>query len=244
MVAKAADPTQSPLVPGKALTIIEPRNPTRMSAALGARIALELDESGYKSTLLRWGDELKDEAGKDFIVLAELEDTVLSTLNQEDFQFLHHLISKASDILWVTSDSKPTAAMASGLARSVRNESASLRFRTLQAMPKSIEVPDRLVNHVVKLTTYNTSDDEYLEEDGMLKVSRALQDGPLNEELAAYLHGGKVELMPLGKAQGPQKLHIAAPGMLDSLQFESDELATTKLESGEVEIEVKATGIK
>lgn len=244
MVAKAADPVQNPIVPGKALTIIEPRDPTRISAALGSRIALELDESGYRCTLQRWGDELKCDAGDEFIVLGELDNAILPTLTTGDFDYMKNLISKASSILWVTSSGNPTAAMASGLARSVRNESAALRFRTLQAMPKSLEVPDRLATHIVKLTTFATSDDEYLEQDGILKVSRAFQNGPLNEELSAYLHGGKVELMPLGKAQGPQKLHVAVPGMLDSLQFESDGLAATGLESGEVEIEVKATGIK
>lgn len=244
MIAKASDPLQSSISPGKALAIIEPSDPTRISAALGSRIALELDETGYRCSIQKWGEELKHDVGDEFIILGEVENAILPTLTEGDFAYMQNIIAKASSILWVTTSGSPTAAMASGLARSVRNESASLRFRTLQAAPGSLEVPDRLASHVVKITTNATSDDEYLEEDGVLKVSRAFQNSILNEELSAYLHGGKVEMMPLGKTQGPQKLHVAVPGMLDSLLFESDGLAATDLEAGEVEIEVKATGIK
>jgi hypothetical protein len=111
-------------------------------------------------------------------------------------------------------------------------------------MPKSLEVPDRLASHIVKLTISQCADSEFVEKEGALHVSRALQDGAFNEELSAYLHGGKVELMPLGKCHGPQKIHIGSPGMLDSLQFEADDLAWSSLQPGQVEIEVKATGIK
>lgn len=229
MIAKAADPVQNPILPGKPLTIIEPRDPTRSSAALGSRIALGLDESEYRCNLHRWGDELKHDAGDEFIVLGELDNAILPTLTVGDFDFIKNLISKASSILWVTSSGNPTA---------------DLRFRTLQAMSKSHEVPDRLATHIVKLTTHAKSDDEYLEQFGVLKVSRAFQNGPINVEVSAYLHGGKVELMPLGKAQGPQKIHVAVPGMLDSLQVKSDGFPATGLESCDVEIEVKVTGIK
>ncbi|KIX00018.1 uncharacterized protein Z518_10945 [Rhinocladiella mackenziei CBS 650.93] len=243
MVAQAPDPSWNTVTPGKEFVIVEPRDPTRVSAALGSKIALELTEAACRCSLVKWGDLSALQTGGSVIVLAEVELALLPTLNDEDFSFMQSLILKSSDVLWVSSHDQPTASMASGLARSVRNECANIRFRILQAMPKSLEVPDHLASHIVKLTTYPGTDSEFVEKEGILNVSRAVQDGAFNEELSAYLHGGKVELMPLGKCHGPQKIHVGAPGMLDSLQFEADDLAWAHLQPGYVEIEVKATGI-
>ncbi|KIW12217.1 hypothetical protein PV08_09493 [Exophiala spinifera] len=243
IVAQVAGSASDIAAPDKDVVIIEPRDPTRVSAALGSRIALDLSEASYQCSLIKWGDKSAAHTTRKFIVLAEVEQALLPTMSEDDFLFLHNIILKASDILWVTSHDQPTASMASGLARSVQNESASLRFRTLQAMSKSLELPDRLASHIVKLTTCASAETEFVETEGILHVSRALQDGNFNEELSAYLHGGKVELMPLNKCHGPQRIHIGAPGMLDSLQFESDESACSDLQPGQVEIEVRATGI-
>lgn len=111
IIARVADEARNVVSPGKALTIIEPSHPRRISAALGSRLALELDESGYRYMNQKWVEALKHDVGDEFVVLGEVENAILPTLTEGDFAYLQNIIANASSIPWVTASGSLTAGM-------------------------------------------------------------------------------------------------------------------------------------
>ena len=83
---------------------------------------------------------------------------------------------------------------------------------------------------------------EYQEEDGMLKIGRAIEANHLNEEIHVHpsSHQHKIEEFGHGP---PLALHLASPGLINSLQFLEDFSVDKPLASEEVEINIEASGV-
>jgi hypothetical protein len=226
----------------KEITILESATPSPASQALATQIAFELEASSTTVTKTIWTGDISNLKGKRVIALLEIETSFLEDLSEHDFTSMQQLILQTSSLLWLTAQSTPANALVVGLARVVQNETASLELRTLQVSLASLKSPAKLAPLVAKLSTSSVEDSEFIEEDGVIKVSRVVEDVPLNEKVT--VDAGKIDHIPLSQASGPQKLSIQSPGMLDSLCFESDEGALAELADDEVEIKVKATGLK
>lgn len=226
--------------------ILETSNPSHTSQALATRLALELGNSSVKARRLRWDKNSSKLRGKICISLLELETPFLQDLGERDFTAIKESIVRSSSLLWITALDNPAKALASGMARSIRNEVPGIQFRTLSVPAKSLDSPDQLAPLIGKLTTTSTPDDEFLEKDGVLEICRVVEDRHMNEKLSSWLAEGKgkIEFVPLEQVDGPQKLAIKAQGMLDTLYLEADEEVISDIDSDEVEIEVKATGLK
>jgi zearalenone synthase (highly reducing iterative type I polyketide synthase) len=191
-----------------------------------------------------WGAHLPSATkGKKYVALLELDNSFLEVLGEQDFVSLKELILQASSLLWVTSLDGPATALAAGLARTVRNENAESQFRTLQATSTSPNLRPKLAALDTKVATASTEDAEFLEVDGILNTSRVIEDLSLSQAVSGLL-SEEVFPMPLSEASKPQKLSIQNPGMLDTLYFETDVRAMQEIGDDEVEIEVKATGLK
>lgn len=195
---------------------------------------------------VRWRTDLEDLNDKECICLMELEKPLLEDIGDEDFAKIQKLVSSPLRLLWVTSLDTPAGALAVGMARSIRNEIAGKQFRTVSIQDKSTGTLENLTQLLVQLAITPTIDSEFLEEDGVLKTCRLIEDASLDEIVSQTRAEGKdrIESVPLEKAIGPQKLAIQNQGMLDSICLEADDLAAMALGDDEVEIEVKATGLK
>lgn len=228
------------------ITILEASNPSHSSQNLAGRLAFELEANSIKTRRLIWNANSLDLEGKSCISLIELETSILQRLGEGDFTAIKQIILRSSSLLWITALNNPAEGLASGMARSIRNEVPGIQFRTLSVPSKSLDSPDQLAPLIGKLATTSTSDDEFLEKDGVLEISRVVEDAHMNEEWSRRLTEGKekIEFVPLEQVGSPQKLAIRAQGMLDTLCLEADEETTSDLEKDEVEIEVKATGLK
>lgn len=176
----------------------------------------------------------------------ELEASFLEDLSEPDFNAVKSIILDSANLTWVTALDCPAGAVASGMARSIRNEVPGKMFRSLQVQDKSLDSPDELAFLVGQVATTTIPDNEFREDAGVLQVCRVVEDSPMNEEVTQLLVEGKenVETMALENVVGPQMLAIRAQGMLDTLCVEADDVAGTELGNDEVEIGVKATGLK
>lgn len=228
------------------ITILEASNPSHPSQRLAARLAFELGTNSIKTTRIRWNTNSFTMEGKVCISLIELETSILEHLGEGDFTAIKQLILHSSSLLWITALNNPAGGLVSGMARSIRNEIPGIQFRTLTVPAKSLDSPDQLAPLIGKLATTLTSDDEFLEKNGIIEVSRVVEDSRMNEEWSRQLMEGKdrIDFVPLEQVGSPQKLAIRAQGMLDTLCLETDEGTESELGNDEVEIEVKATGLK
>jgi zearalenone synthase (highly reducing iterative type I polyketide synthase) len=135
-------------------------------------------------------------------------------------------------------------AVVDGLSRTARNEFASLKFQVLH-----LSSPENALQHgpslVVKLSTSNTTDDEFRENDGLLQTSRLFNCVAGNDAMRYCLEDSIHEQL-LKDEDRPEafRLTIGKPGLLDSLSFIHDDRFDAALGEMEIEVDVKATGIK
>ncbi len=227
------------------ITVLEASNPTPVASAIAAQLAIELRSQCFEPRMVRWNSIGEENVGNDCVSLVELDTPLFENIDEEDFIKAKNIISQAPSLLWVTSLESPAEALSFGMARSIRNEMAAKRFRTLSIQRNSKESPDRVAQLLTRLITSSTPDSEFVEVNGVLQICRVVEDKSTEEDLARMMaeERERIESIPLEEAQGPQKLAIKAQGMLDSICLEPDD-SQGRLADDEVLIEVKATGLK
>ena len=228
------------------IVILEASNPSDRSSALATHLVRELESRAIKPSRMAWDRTTCNLRKKECISLMELETSFLEDLSEQDFNAVKNIVLNTSNLTWVTALDGPAGAVASGMARSIRNEIPGKLIRSVQVQDTSLNDAGELAFLVGQVASTNTPDDEFKEDDGVLQVCRVVEDAPMNEEITQLLVEGKesVESMALEQTDGPQMLAIRAQGMLDTLCVEEDDVAGTELGNDEVEIEVRATGLK
>ena len=228
------------------IVILEASNPSDRSSALATQLIHELQNRTFKTSRMAWDWKACDITEKECISLVELETSFLEDLSEEDFNRVKNVILDSAKLTWITAFDGPAGAVASGMARTIRNEIPGKVFRSLHLQDKSLDSPNELAFLIGELATTVTSDDEFKEDAGILQVCRVVEDAPMNEEITQLLVEGKenVEAMALEQLDGPQMLAIRSPGMLETLCVEEDDVAGYELGQDEIEIQVKATGLK
>ena len=242
VVTTAAVPSEK-LSSNYEITILEASNSSQISRELATRLAAELEINSITTRRVTWNNTMSFSKASNVISLMDLTPPCMLDLAEEDFLAMKQLIL-SSNLLWVSIYDDPAGHITSGMARSIRNEIPGKQFRTL--LVQSFDSIERLALLIRKLAMTATSDDEFLEENGVLKISRVLEDPILDEQMARYgaNRKNKIEVMPLEYVDDPLKLAIRSQGMLDTLYLEMDDEAPSHIGNDEIEIEVKATGLK
>lgn len=229
--------------------IIEPSAPSSAVKSFSSALQKALGDECHKSVSIAWKDlaiQGSDGAiGKTFISLVELETPLLDNLSEPDFHKVKQLVLSCERLLWVTSGHNPSMAVVDGLSRTMRNENASIKFQVLHLLSS----PDIALQHgpslAVRLATSSTKDNEFREHNGLLQVSRFFNSVTGNEAVR-YCLEDSVHVQPLKDKNRPEalRLTIGKPGLLDSLAFIHDERFDAPLGEMEIEVDVKATGVK
>ncbi|KAM3083977.1 hypothetical protein ACMFMG_001916 [Clarireedia jacksonii] len=192
------------------------------------------------------------------LFLSEIERPILRNMNPETFTSLQKLLLAAHKVLWVSDSSmsvetSPDFGMIVGLARVLRAENSKLQLVTLTLEAKDIftdrKIADRLISKMTRIflkVLLSSVDEgyetEYVEKNGVIHINRVIASQQLDEQIAAKVAEQSHQIMEFGNAP-PLKLHIAIPGLLDTLQFVEDEIYNTPLGPREVEVKVKAVGV-
>lgn len=229
--------------------IIEPSTPSSAVKSFSSALQRVLGEECHNSVARSWADlsfqGTDGTENKAFISLVELEMPLLDNLSEPDFDKVKKLVCHCEHLLWITGAHSPSMAVVDGLSRTARNENASLKFQVLHLLSN----PDTALQHgpslAVRLATSSTKDDEFRERDGLLKVSRFFNSVAGNEAVR-YCLEDSVRVQTLKENDTPEalRLTIGKPGLLDSLAFIHDERFDNTLGDMEVEVDVKATGVK
>lgn len=225
------------------IIILEPAVPSSFSDTVATQITAQLDTASICSKRITLHAPLEELKGKRCISLIEVETSFLEDLSQSGFENLKNILLETSSLVWLVGVDGPAASLIAGLARTARNEIAGLQLYTLQAPTSSFGSYEDLASAIVKVATSPIRDNELRIEDGILQISRLLEDNSLSGAIDGLQRGEKV-LTPLSQTVRPQKLVVQNPGLLDSLCFELDESLEGEIADGEVEIEVRASGVK
>ncbi|KAF5690649.1 polyketide synthase [Fusarium denticulatum] len=175
---------------------------------------------------------------------------LLSTLLEEQFNCLQLLISKVSNLLWVTSPNNrslgcPDYSVAQGFFRSIRAEQPDTHIVTLAIDGEIAQASQAgFISEVYKAafeTGTPSKEVEYVVQDGVITTGRTVRDISSDTALRSLV-SKQLQQKPWG--EGPAiKLGISQPGLLDSLQFVEDQYNAEELSPCDVEIEAKAWGL-
>lgn len=227
--------------------IIEPTTPSPTTQDFSKKLQDELVPQGKAVSVTSWNNELTESslAGSVVISLLELEQPVLHDVSESDFDTLRKLVLASERIVWVTGGDDPSFAIVDGFARTISNETASLRFQTLHLGSPDVARGPVLAARILTSDPSTCADDEFRVVHGMLQTSRVYKSNAGERRIARHLKDATrvVSLVQEEKAKGPLRLAIGRPGLLDTLHFVKDERAAEPLGEDEVEIRVHASSI-
>ncbi|KAH7323187.1 polyketide synthase [Stachybotrys elegans] len=229
------------MLAGRKALVVLPKKRSSTVEAFAAQLATYLSEKvGVSEASIIDVDQLG--AGvvpeKDTICvsLLETEHEFLATMSPEDMDRLRAMTDNVTDLIWLTGadmeGAKPDAnlTLANGLSRALMLEQPALRYTLLDVGPaetglagsKALAAYANVVQ--VLVTKYDKDDCEFIDTNGVLRVSRYTPDVGVNtlfrrrmgleSEAESQKHKEALE------AIGPARLTIGRAGIVDTLHFE------------------------
>lgn len=195
----------------------------------------------------------------DCIFLDELESPMLSKISGPEYQAIQNLCT-ALGILWVVEGaqtdppSNPESCMAIGLARSIRSENPGTRLVTLdldaeKRLPASRT--SQMIARVCRAVFTQeggqerpvAQESEFLERNGILHIPRVVPDMDMEECVQGLIRDPVPEPQSSLDGHPALSLRMGTFGSLDSFFLEHDEAFNKPLQPGDVEIQVRASGL-
>lgn len=215
-----------------------------------------LRDRGYRSHLAPWRLNEHD-PNAIYIVLDCVAAPLLSISDSARFNLITALLSTATKVLWIAErsfmkeDDTSDAGLLPGFARVARAENQNLRLVTLtyahEQSHDSLKLRQTICricdNSFIDTTTKASPELDFTYDDSRLLISRLIPDKKLSE--ITLKHGQQLDLVEQSFHQDmrPVRLHVEAPGLLQSMNFVPDEAARNLLDPNEVLIEVRACGV-
>ena len=186
------------------------------------------------------------------VILDELSSSLLSTITDEQWQGIKHLMNQGCKILWVTEGSqykitKPNNALVHGFFRTIRAEDPSLSLTTLDVEsgrgPAAIIAIDRVLRFLQKPAPKVHLESEFVERGGILHINRVRADNLINEVKIQETKGAEPVVKSLHDLDTVAMLRAERLGTLDALQFSEITPAEVPMKENHVEVEIYAAGL-
>jgi NADPH:quinone reductase-like Zn-dependent oxidoreductase len=247
-----ATQTTLPKTFSNAQIVLVVEDESHFQTALAAQIKDRIDESLVTIVTLLDLPNLDYGSKACFVFLPEVEKSLLSGLQAPKFEALKASMSSVDKLLWVTRGGgnlpeSPDYGIIDGLARVLRTEHGehqivvlALELKESSCSQSQIDNIIRLLHNIMETESSESYEPEYREVDGMLHISRAVEEKDLDKILEASPNQSKVQ--PFGN-EPALALTIGFPGLLDTLKFVRDDEYYLPLKANEIEIEVKAVGL-
>lgn len=188
------------------------------------------------------------------IVTAEVENSVLTTMDEAQYAAIKNIFFRSDGTLWVTQGGatidtrRPALNMITGLARTVRGEAPEIRLATLDLdpdVPLDAASTTNVIHQVLNIQGDAANNEhEFAVRKGTIHIPRLGTDENLSRLLKPDEDSeNALSLQPLKQAGRSLKLNLKATGELDSFFYNDDADYEKPLGDSEVEIEVKAVGL-
>ena len=186
------------------------------------------------------------------VVLDELSAPLLTTASEDQWKAIKHLVTQGCKILWTTEGSqykvtKPNNALVHGLFRTIRAEDPSLSLTTLDVEsckgPVAVSAIDQILNFLQNPAPKMQVENEFVERDGIIHVSRILPDDRVNQIKTNESQGSEPELKSLHDLKTVAMLRAERLGTLDALQYSEITVAEAPMKDNNVEVEIYAAGL-
>ena len=192
-----------------------------------------------------------------YVILDYGETPLLANASPEQFKQVTSLLTQGTQILWLSAQAgsdaarNPEKGLMSGLARVARAENHDLNLVLVDVQESILMQRQELIESVAEVlhtsfcvpTTQGSMECEYLYQNGQLLIPRLVPDSELNNLITTTADEARMEIGLFHQPHRPLKLHVAKPGLLDTLRFITDESVQQPLGPREIELQVKAFGI-
>ncbi|KAI1503395.1 KR domain-containing protein [Biscogniauxia marginata] len=181
------------------------------------------------------------------IMLGDFESPVLASPSEGEFLAIQSITNSASSLLWATNGGLlkgryPEHAMASGLARSVTSEQASLDFRTLDFDPDTVQ-ESLIVESIARVAQLQFAKSEEVPErefcvaDDKTYISRLVRNDGLNAMFAVHDEPEEMNFTPGDRISG-KVLH-------GKVVFEKQnaDSVVDNVKAGRVEVQLTCAGL-
>lgn len=244
-VARKIDP--KPSLEDDTIFIIESRENSAETVEVSHRLSTKLTSQGYHAGTLQWSSGIVSELhGKSIISLLELETPFLSDLSEEDYSLLRTVVLNSSRLLWVAKGSDPAMQATIGYLRVLQNENVNLELRYMLLEERADRPAEYFASRVAELAVASTTDREYMEIDGSLCINRWVVDERLKHVMTSNddQQVDSTESVTLRDVGDSVLILRHSSNKPDSFWFTVDESQQSDLCTDEVEIQVRAIGIK
>lgn len=218
---------------------------------LSQSLKMQLDSKGRGSCDIITMESLADVTStySHCISLLELEEPVLSRLDESRFANFQDIIRKFKHILWVSTNcgtqaDSPESVMMAGFAKAMVREDPNGRivYLNVNSAGDAVATITRVMEQIREVPGTLVETD-LLEEDGIVHIPRVVEAPRINGLLDSTLRGLKPEPVDVdGDSKDAVELRFS-PGQLDSFHFGPDTSPSQPLADDAVLIKVKATGI-
>ncbi|TVY75995.1 Highly reducing polyketide synthase azaB [Lachnellula suecica] len=197
--------------------------------------------------------QLENQQRQHFILLYDLEEPLLPTLQPSQLVALRNILTSAASLLWVTKGGgqfveTPAFGSVQGLCRVSRQENPNVKLVTLALEDTDKANFTQRGENIVKAFSLMFSktesvdlEPEYTEVEGMLYINRLSTNNSLKDHIFSRTNS-PLRMREFG-AGPPLKLNVKTPGLIDSLEFVFDHIPMSPLEHGEIEVDVCAVGL-
>ncbi|KAI9695597.1 MAG: Type I Iterative PKS [Bogoriella megaspora] len=184
------------------------------------------------------------------VSLLELDGSFLDRMTHENFKMFQNMIYSSSQVYWVTNgnnekSSRPENAMASGFGRAIMQEKPGMYFAVIDVddLSSASTTISKALGECVTIANLDQKDSNFMEKDGKIQIPRIVEASDINDTIHLQTSRPQPEPRNVGKEPAqPLELNFTS-GRLDSLHYVRDVAYSTPLDSEEIEVQVKATGV-
>jgi NADPH:quinone reductase-like Zn-dependent oxidoreductase/SAM-dependent methyltransferase len=184
------------------------------------------------------------------VVLAEIASPLLVSMDEQDFLALQYIISRTSNLIWVTQSSPvrenyPHFSLMTGFLRTLRLETPEKKLVGLSIESDDARTSKELASYISKVIQASFKEEclelEYTVREGHISTARVVEDIELDNKIQTML-SPQLRQESIGTGP-PMVLSIGNPGNLDTLRFVEDAPSETELGEDELEVEPRAWSI-
>jgi NADPH:quinone reductase-like Zn-dependent oxidoreductase len=208
-------------------------------------------KQGFQSSSVGFGEPLCPDTL--YVSLVEIYQPLIADIQEDEYFNLRSLLSTCKTLVWVTGDptKEPRMNAINGLLRTVRLEREAdnvnlISLALADAMRSDANLAEAisdLISHQCCNSQSHSANSEYMLRDGIFYTNRLLKaDGP-DGFLGARISNPDPVLTPFEKSGRPVKLSISAPGLLQTLEWITDDLQAEPLPETFIEVEIKSIGL-
>ncbi|KAI1820657.1 hypothetical protein F4861DRAFT_50798 [Xylaria intraflava] len=251
----STNPTQPQVSPLNNVTIVTSSDESNEAKGLAEDLTKKLVAEGATVDTKTLAEAAEADLTKSrVIVTAEVENSVLTTMDETQYSAIKNIFLQSDGTLWLTQGGatidtqRPALNMITGLARTVRGEAPEIRLDTLDLDPNVALNDASTASTILKVLNIQgdaaNNEHEFAVRKGALHVLRLGTDENLSRLLKPDEDNeNAISLQPLRQTGRALKLGLQATGELDSFFFSDDVEYQKPLGDSEIEIEVRAVGL-